>query len=642
MLSNRFPQTDRNILLIVKILLGLCLITPLFISSSLLFPYTSAKAFAFRILIEISAAFYFYLALKYPEFRPKKSLLNLAILTFLFTSILSAIFGVDFYLSFWGNLERMVGFWGLLHFVLFFFLLAAVFKKGKDWLNLLKISVGASSLVSFLALVQALGGWGMLLPFEQRVFGTLGNPAYLAGYLIFNIFFAGYLFALSIKQAESKKWEKFIWGAAIFLQFIVIFLTGTRGALVGLLFGTIFFIICLAIFHPQARIKKYFLVALILIFILGGFIFAFRQNDFIKNNSFLGRLASVSFKEVTVQNRLILWQSSWQAWQERPIFGWGLENFEPAINKYFDARLNPYEAWYDRAHNFLFDYGIADGWIGLASYLFLIGAAAFYLKRVAKQNFYFSIFFGGLLLAYLVQNLFIFDNFASYLMLFFVLVLISFVYEQTIASQKKTDRDLSQKIGNTNLNFLKKLAVLVLTVLAAFSIYFLNIEPMAASHQAQQTLSLPPEELNQTPLLAQALSQKNFGRNEIVYQVVLDYLDKIQAMPSLVKNEDFYKLGSSALDQSIGQEPLEIRSYVALAWLNLYFSSQDTLRIDLAISQADKIKALSPNKKDSYFLLVAAYAMKNDQINAQAQIESLRKFDQFSADQLQNYYNKLK
>ncbi|MBU1102210.1 hypothetical protein KJ853_00955, partial [Patescibacteria group bacterium] len=92
-------KIDKKILWLIKILLGLCLAAPLFVSSGLLFPYTAPKAFAFRILVEIAAVFYFYLCLRYPAFRPKKTPLILTVLAFLGIWFLSTLLSVDFSLS---------------------------------------------------------------------------------------------------------------------------------------------------------------------------------------------------------------------------------------------------------------------------------------------------------------------------------------------------------------------------------------------------------------------------------------------------------------------------------------------------------------------------------------------------------------
>ncbi len=427
-------KNDSRVLLLLKIILGLCLVTPILISSSFLFPYTSVKAFAFRILVELAAVFYFYLALKYREFRPKLNVMTVAVLAFLASWVVVAIFGVNFYLSFWGNLERMLGIFGLAHFVAFFLMTSVVFGTEKGWTNLLKISVAVASIVGILAILQKFTSLGVLIPQVDRVYGTIGNAAFLASYLIFNIFFAGYL----LWQAASRRGAgRLIYLSSILIQVFALFLSGTRGAFLGLAGGILVFLIFSAIFFSSKSARKYFIAGLALIFVFGGALFLLRNTPFIQKNPALQRLVLFSLQDTTAQNRFILWSRAGAAWQEKPVFGWGRENYTVAINKYFDARLNPYEAWYDRAHNFIFDYGVAGGWLGLAAYLGVLGTSFYYLvwrffvplsgtkKRWPESpDRAPAILFASLFVAYLIQNFLVFDTFVSCLMLFFALALV--------------------------------------------------------------------------------------------------------------------------------------------------------------------------------------------------------------------------
>ncbi len=714
-------KTDNKILRLLKILLGLCLVVPLFVSSGLLFPYTSAKAFAFRILIEIAAVFYFYLVLKKsPLIAPpfKKGglggILTLAVMAFLLVAFLSAIFGADFNSSFWGNLERMIGVWGLAHFILFFLMLISVFKDEKSWLNLIKISIGASTLVSLLAIIQRFASIGLLIPQVDRVFSTIGNAGFFGTYLIFNIFFAGYFLARSIlaypstkprsaglrsgnsnknllperirQQAEESKAPALIYGGVALIQLVALIFTQTRGAWLGLFAGLVFALVSLVVSKLFARWRKYSLAILILIFLAVGFIFAFRQSDYMQNNSLLRRLSSISLKDTTTQNRLILWSASWRAWQEKPFFGWGYENYETAINKYFDPRLNPYEAWYDRAHNFIFDYGAQSGWLGFIAYLGLFAAAFYCLKKrsdtnivipaeagiqksgfrvkpgmttVVADNSYIAVIFGSLLISYLVQNLFVFDSFISYLMLFFILAVISgfspsfekepapyLIREGAGRISNNTVSNPPQppfvKGGKTSLNLLGKFLLLVLIIFVVFSIYVFNLKPISASKLGSRILSLPPEEAGQAaPLLEKVIALETFAAPEIIYQATIDYLAKARELPELTENENFYRLMSSRLASFIEKSPEQVRYRVALAWLNLYFSDADSFRADQAIEQANEIKKFSPAKKDSYQILVAAYFIKGDSRKIEEQIKEARQLSPVLGKDVEEFWQGL-
>jgi len=653
MLGIVLPKTDNKILWLVRILLAACLALPLFTSSSLLFPYTSAKAFAFRIIIEFALPFYVYLCLKYRDFRPRPNLLVLAVLSFLATWFLSAVLGVGFYLSFWGNLERMGGVFGLAHFALFFLMLASVYKKYNDWLWLLRISVSTSALVSLLAIFQRFTSLGLTLPQQVRVASTIGNPAYLAGYLIFNIFFAVYLLFVRNRQAPGSdgrpqpsvgsKSTRLLYGGIILLQLVAFVLAGTRGAMLGLTAGLIFCLIYFARSYPQPDLKKYFLGCLILILALAGLVFVFRGSPVVKNNSILSRLSNFSLNDTTAKNRLILWQVSWQAWQAKPIFGWGPENFETAANKYFDQRLNPYEAWYDRAHNFVFDDGVTTGWLGLTGFLALI-AIIFYnliiISRTSRENFILAVVFGGLLIAYLTQNLFVFDSFVSFLMLFFILALVN-NYNPALS---KVDENSKKNAVAANPPFIfgKKILVLALSLAAVYLIYYLNIQPMQASAIGNEILSLAPDQAGQaTALASEALAKNTFASDEIIYQTTIDYISKIQIMPQLTGDEDFYQMASAGLKKAISGSDQQARYYVALAWLDLYFSGGHADRGQEAITLAEKAQKLSQEKKDTYLILVAAYSLAGDDQKAQMQVVKAQAFGNILGSEIKDYYNSL-
>ncbi len=633
-------KKDDWIFRLLKFLLAACLFLPLLVSSAVIFPYTAPKAFAFRILVELAAVFYFYLVLKNRSFlSPLKKggwggFLRWAVLIFLTVYFLSAIFGVDFYLSWWGNLERMLGIWGMIHFVLFFLMLGAVFQTKKDWHGLLKISVGVSSAVALLAIVQKFTSIGLLIAQTGRVFGTIGNPAFLASYLIFNIFLAGYLI---LESKGIKCWLSVVSGG---LLVVGLLLSGTRGAFLGLAVGVLMCLLFLGLGHPQKNWRKYFLTSLILLAVLVGLLFAFRQSAFVQKNSVLQRFVSISWKETTAQNRLILWQHSWQAWRERPMLGWGPENYEVAANKYFDSRLAPYEAWYDRAHNFIFDYGVAEGWLGLISYLSIFGIAFRYLKKTIKENFYFSVIFGSCLTAYLVQNLFVFDTFVSYLMLFFILAMINFVYQ---SNRPLVPSRATERVEVVPISAARKILLAVFSIVIIFSIYFFSLKPIQASHLASQALSLAPENWQKVePILKQALSLNTFASPEIVYQTTLDYLAKADAAPQLTQNENFYTVAAGELQRIIEHSGVQSRNYVALAWLELYFSDRHRERIESAIVLAQKARELAPVRKDAYLILVAAYSVSNQADKALTVVQETEKISPDLGQAVREYWGKIK
>ena len=174
-----------------------------FIFSSLLFPFISSKQLSFNILIEVLLVICVLFLIKYPRYLPKKSYLSWGLIAYFITILLSLVVSVDFNLSFWGDVERMLGLFHLLHFLVFYFIIITVFRSKKDFQQLLQVLIGS-------AVVVALYGI-----FKQTAESTIGNRAYVAAIMLFAMF----LQALFLIQ-KKEWWLKLLYGIGIIITFI--------------------------------------------------------------------------------------------------------------------------------------------------------------------------------------------------------------------------------------------------------------------------------------------------------------------------------------------------------------------------------------------------------------------------------------
>src|SRR3989338_11065520 len=83
--------------------LFLLLPLPLYISSSMLFPFITGRNFGFRIILEILAIGWVGLLVLSSNYRPRLTPLVKSVLIFLFIFTLSYILGANPYRSFWSN-----------------------------------------------------------------------------------------------------------------------------------------------------------------------------------------------------------------------------------------------------------------------------------------------------------------------------------------------------------------------------------------------------------------------------------------------------------------------------------------------------------------------------------------------------------
>src|SRR3989344_4348158 len=118
-------------------------------------------------------------------------------LFFLFGAFsISTLASADVASSFWGSSARSDGLFTLIHFFFFFAMLASALEKN-EWMRLFRFSLFSSAFVSAYALLQYFG-FPFVRASDGAIFGTIGNSAYLAMYLIFHIF-------LFLSRAENRR-----------------------------------------------------------------------------------------------------------------------------------------------------------------------------------------------------------------------------------------------------------------------------------------------------------------------------------------------------------------------------------------------------------------------------------------------------
>jgi len=414
-------------------LIGICFI-PLLVKSNYYFPFIVPKSLAFRIIVEILFLAFLGLAVIKKEYRPKINLILVLFAFYLIAVFLSSALAGTFKLSFWSNNERSEGLLLLIHLFIFLLILSNFLRKIKDWIILFEFSFLSSLLVSFIALGQHLNwNWLMESSGGVRLASTLGNAGYVAGYLIFNIFFGLILFFF--KESRYLSWFRAYYVLGILLQVFVVFNTLTRGGIIALGFS-IFALFCYFIFyHSKSNklIRNSGIVILLLVAIFSGFLFLNRQADWVHKNNILLSIVSISPKAVTAQNRLMTWNSAYQGFKEKPILGYGYENFYQVFDKYFNPKIYRHAGsvvWFDRAHNMIFDRLITGGLIGLFLYLALLFVPLIYLwkwfiKNKENNNYLMPMIFSLVILAYFIQNMFIFEALVTYIPLFIVLAFLS-------------------------------------------------------------------------------------------------------------------------------------------------------------------------------------------------------------------------
>ncbi|TSC96054.1 MAG: TPR Domain containing protein [Parcubacteria group bacterium Athens1014_10] len=729
---------------IIKIGVLIILFLPLVISANFFFPFVVLRNFLFRTIAEIIFVLYLILAVYNPAYRPKfKNKIVLAVIIFFIVLFLACLFGADFKNSIWGNYERMNGLFHSLHLVLYFFVLVNVFKNKKDWQDFFTFSIFTSLLMSFICLAQYFQvPFLMKSSGGDRLTGTLGNATYLAAYYIFHLFLIYYFFAkeklfslkffiysvltfdliliineiylrLSVKspgiitqvfqysklfipflilqififsffffKSRQKLLLKIFLASLFIFEFFIFFGAQTRGAVLGLLAGILFYIF-FVVYSGQKKQKIFASSFLILIIVFSLFIYSNKDSKWLGEKApVLLRLTTISPKSITGESRLLTWEASWKGWLERPLLGYGLENYNVVFNKYFPAAIfrdQGSQIWFDKAHNIIFDIGATSGFIGLFSYLAIFIFAFFYLKKVYRKNkdFNESVLFGSLLIAYFGQNFFVFDTLNTEILFYLILGFIVFQSESNNAPIDISEQEKLKKEANFDF-----LTPAILLILFLFSFYNFNYKPLKGNYYLAKALLLKTikeqkgesaydEEVINNFKKALTYSKNTFGRFETRQQLT-NYTMDLSRDESIDQNKlkELIEFAVNEMEKSVKESPLNVREHLYLATLydaaakfnfdylnksinvltkaiplsptrpQLYFERGQAKifqgKFEEAISDFKKGADLSPTVVESHWNLAAAYILSGQEDKAEEEFKKAEELG-FNFQTVQNY-----
>lgn len=402
-------KLEKSLLWILRAGLVMTLIAPFIFINGYFFPYIVPRAIFFQITTEILLVAAVALVALFPKYLPKKSWIITGLLIFFGASALATVFSADPMKSFIGTIERSLGLFHFLHYGILFFVASVALRNIKEWLISLGIAVVSSVYVSLTFLFPVwLSTNGALPP------SIMGNPTFLGAYLLIHIFFTAFIFT-----HVQKKWLKGLLLLAGAIQILALLATNVRGAFLGLIASAFFLLFYYAWKHIQWRTA---IIGLIVIMI-GSYslVFINKSTDFVRKNSILASVTDFSY-DATVKSRFSMWKMAWNGFKEKPVLGWGRENFSIVFNSHYDpafASSGVSEGWEDRAHNVVFDELTNGGSVQLISYILLMLAVLWAVRK--------NPIFIALLIAYTIQNFFGVDTLNSYLPLFLFFALANFL-----------------------------------------------------------------------------------------------------------------------------------------------------------------------------------------------------------------------
>jgi O-antigen ligase len=577
------------------------------------------KNVVFRILVEVATCLWVVLAWRVPRYRPRRSPILIAYAAFIVAIAVADLAGVRPATSFWGNYERMEGLVGHLHLFAFFVVASAVLDRVQLWRWFFLVTFAACLLVSadgVLQLVRALlkaQGLYEGRPFLQpvplsaqadaylRVDARIASPVFLAMYLLFHAFFAAWLAGTTQRRAARIG---YVAAAALFIA--VLYTTGTRVAYVGLLVGVALTLLSLGWFgeNPRHRTIARRALAVIAVLVLAVSVVVWLKPSALGQIPLLKRLFGLQVGGA-LEVRLELWGIAAQGFLERPLLGWGQENFSYVFNKYFDPRLYSRELpmWWDQPHNAYWGWLIAAGIPGLLAYLALFGTGLWCLWRRASFPLLERSLWIGALAAYATFVAIQPDHLTSHMLFFAVL---AYVHAAVVRDRPVAERAPARLASG--------IAALALALLAsAFLIRCVNVaafRPAIAIADAQRAAVVRdalgqkrPDAPAAIAAFRRALTAGPIGLSQIRDQVVAIGEQLIDAPAvSAAHKEEIARLAVDEMRKEVAENPDNVHD---LVWLGRFL-----VRIGnapAALPFLERALAIAPQRQLVAFETAGAY-----------------------------------
>ena len=356
--------------------------------------------------------------------------LVLPVLLLAISYLVSTLFSLTPWVSLVGSFERTDGLISRWTYLLFFFMILANLRRRGQVERILSAFVLVSFPIALYAILQHFHldpiGWKNVD--VDRSLSTLGHPIFAAAFMTFCLFISlGRLFMI-IAELRPTRLEKVIRLAlyllVIGLNLVAILFTVSRGPLLGLMAGLLFYALGMLAYH---RLRKLSLVALGLAIPVLSFIVLLNLPSGPlsgwRDSAWVGPLGHLLDKQAgTGLQRSIVWEGMSRLVTPhaalrspnntrdhfnllRPLFGYGPENIQYAYEGFYNPKTYIIEARnliFDRSHNEFWDALVSYGLLGfIAEYGFFLTVFYFALKWLGmihsrrERNLYWILSLAG-------------------------------------------------------------------------------------------------------------------------------------------------------------------------------------------------------------------------------------------------------
>lgn len=594
------------------------------------------------------------------QIRITKTPLDIPIVIFFLSQLVSSIFSIDPHVSWMGYYSRFNGgMWSIISYIVLYWAFVSNVSR-ESFQKMLRVIVGSSVVVALYAVAERLGVdkhlW--VQDVQNRVFSTLGQPNWLAAYVV-SLFPVTLVCAvLNPAILPNKKFTfniSFIKHACYtiisILFFFVLLCTRSRSGLFALAVADV--MVCAALIL-QTKNKKSILTPLIIIHAAMALIIFFNGTYVGQIDKFftLQGLETLVVKQTTKSQpapapaaytgpaletggtesgtiRKYVWEGAVTAWQSSTktiLIGTGTETFAFAFYRFRPQGHNMTSEWdflYNKAHNEYLNYLATTGAFGLISYLLFLGVFIVWFikmfistRQLGDKILDFALFAGWV--SILITNFFGFSV--------VIIQLLLFLFPALILVNQQDEKPLTYKKG---LPF----SIPVVPVSAAVSLVGIILCIILATQWYADTLFATSYRLAGSGEYASAEmfieKAAMLNPSEPIYKDQMSTTLISLAMGAF--GEQNATVGGELANRAIAQnnEAIKISPQNVNFWktqTKIYYSlsTYDPNMNQAAIQSLEQAQVLSPNDPKIYYNLAILYGRQSENDKAIALLEKAR------------------
>ncbi len=379
-------STGANWRLAILCLVIASLLVPVIVPTAFFFPYVVPRNIFFRVVAELGTLVLVWaLCFGGDELDLRYEPIFWALVAFVASALLSALFSPARDHSLFGDFERMGGVWAWLHLALFFLLLRTLRDEEWSWvLNaalVVSVFISTSAILEHSEFASAARFSGAMLSASSS---TVGNSGLLAAYLLFAAALAGYLASTSIRF-------RLLYVAAGGVNLIGLVYAENRSTVIGLALGAVTGSVIFAVLQTKSRRRWIAPTAAIgiacVVLAISARIRNFPASELTRHAPTVFQRLALTNPAGSDESRTMQWRAAIDGFQDRPLLGYGPENHNLVWSAHFDPGIYRLDTdVYDRTHNQYLELLATTGLIGAITFLGIWVAIAVTLVRAYRDE----------------------------------------------------------------------------------------------------------------------------------------------------------------------------------------------------------------------------------------------------------------